>query len=101
VYRLGRVIIAVNFEERLACMARDDELTVEEAAERIGVTAESIRRYLRSGELRGYQLARKLGWRTTPKDIDDFLEARKRASQLGVPERKGNTDPKSEPAAAA
>lgn len=65
-------------------MARDEELTVEAAAERIGVTAESVRRYLRSGELKGYQLARKLGWRTTAAHIEEFIEARKRASQ---PER--------------
>jgi len=62
-------------------MARDEELTVDEAAERIGVTAESVRRYLRSGELKGYQLARKLGWRTTMTHIEEFIEARKRASQ--------------------
>ncbi|HUY78472.1 MAG TPA: helix-turn-helix domain-containing protein [Ktedonobacterales bacterium] len=62
-------------------MARDEELTVEAAAERIGVTAESVRRYLRSGELKGYQLARKLGWRTTTAHIEEFIEARKRASQ--------------------
>lgn len=62
-------------------MARDEELTVEEAAERIGVTPESVRRYLRSGELKGYQLARKLGWRTTSAAIEAFLDVRKRASQ--------------------
>ncbi len=57
------------------------ELTVAQAAQIVGVTPESIRRYLRSGELKGYQLARKLGWRTTKANVAAFLEARKRAHQ--------------------
>lgn len=82
-------------------MAHKDELTVDEAAERIGVTAESVRRYLRSGELKGYQLARKIGWRTTIQHVDDFLDARKRASQPGFVGQRDDTNPKSEPAEAA
>ena len=50
-----------------------DELDVAQAAALIGVTAESIRRYLRSGELNGYMFARKKGWRTSRTDIDAFL----------------------------
>jgi len=64
----------------------DAELTAEQAAQIIGVSSESIRRYLRSGELQGYLLARKLGWRTTRTDLARFLEARKRAHQ---PANKG------------
>lgn len=50
--------------------------SVEEVAEHVGVTPESVRRWLRSGELRGVRFARKVGWRIRESDLRAFLDAR-------------------------
>jgi excisionase family DNA binding protein len=49
-------------------------LTVEEIAEQVSVTHETVRRWLRSGDLRGVRLARKAGWRVREGDLQRFLE---------------------------
>jgi excisionase family DNA binding protein len=56
-------------------------MTVEEVAERVRVTTETVRRWLRlyretKGEegLRGYQLARRSGWRIREVDLRTFME---------------------------
>ena len=49
-------------------------LTVEEIAEQVSVTHETVRRWLRSGDLRGVRLARKAGWRVRESDLQAFLE---------------------------
>jgi excisionase family DNA binding protein len=50
-------------------------LTVDEVARRLGVTAETVRRWLRSGELRGVRFARKAGWRIRESDLQAYLAA--------------------------
>lgn len=62
-------------------MAENTELTVRQAAEALGVNEESVRRWLRSGALRGYMLATKFGYRIRREDLDAFIEARKRWTQ--------------------
>ncbi|MGB3328470.1 MAG: helix-turn-helix domain-containing protein, partial [Thermomicrobiales bacterium] len=49
-------------------------LTVREVAERVRVTEETVRRWLRSGELPGVMLSRKAGWRIRPEALAAFLE---------------------------
>jgi len=49
-------------------------LTVEEIAEQMSVTHETVRRWLRSGDLRGVRLARKAGWRVRENDLQAYLE---------------------------
>jgi len=51
-------------------------LTVHEIVERLQVHEQTVRRWLRSGELHGYSLGRKSGWRIRQRDLDTFLEAR-------------------------
>jgi excisionase family DNA binding protein len=68
----------------------DEELTVRQAAEELGVNEESVRRWLRHGELRGYMLATKLGYRIRRADLDAFIEARKRWTQ---PPEEGRREP--------
>jgi excisionase family DNA binding protein len=53
-----------------------DYLSVWEVAERLGKPEETVRRWLRSGELRGIRLARKAGWRVRQGDLRAFLDQR-------------------------
>jgi excisionase family DNA binding protein len=53
---------------------RERLLTVEEIAEQVSVTHETVRRWLRLGELKGVRLARKAGWRVRESDLQRFLE---------------------------
>ncbi|MBI2761908.1 MAG: helix-turn-helix domain-containing protein [Chloroflexi bacterium] len=56
--------------------AADRWLTVDRVVERIQVNKETMRRWLRSGRLRGVQPGGdKVGWRVTEADIDRFLAA--------------------------
>ncbi|HLF76359.1 MAG TPA: helix-turn-helix domain-containing protein [Dehalococcoidia bacterium] len=56
-------------------MNANELLTVEEVAHRLRLHAESVRRLLREGDLRGFRLAGR--WRISEKDLDDFLERRR------------------------
>jgi excisionase family DNA binding protein len=49
-------------------------LTVSEVAEQLGVTEETIRRWLRAGKLDGVLLSRKAGWRVRPESIDVMID---------------------------
>lgn len=49
-------------------------LTVEDVAERLGMTQETVRRWLRKGDLRGVRLAKRLGWRIRERDLEAFIE---------------------------
>lgn len=51
-------------------------LTVEEIAEQLGANPETVRRWLRSGDLRGIRLAKKLGWRVPEREFQRFMDAR-------------------------
>jgi excisionase family DNA binding protein len=51
-------------------------LSVEDVAARLDVTEETVRRWLRSGELRGIRLSRKAGWRIREVDLQTFLDKR-------------------------
>ena len=55
-------------------MAADDELlTVEEVAQRVKVTPETVRRWLRMKRLPGFRLSDKAGWRVQASDLGQFL----------------------------
>ena len=49
-------------------------LTVPEVAELLGVTNETIRRWLRDGRLEGMLLSRRAGWRVRSEAVDRMLE---------------------------
>ena len=52
-------------------------LTVEEVASRLATSEETIRRWLRSGKLRGVRLgATRAGWRIDETDLAAFLRER-------------------------
>lgn len=51
-------------------------LSVEDVAARLDVTEETVRRWLRSGDLRGIRLSRKAGWRIRESELQAFLDKR-------------------------
>jgi excisionase family DNA binding protein len=60
---------------------RDERLyTVAQVAERLQVNPETVRRWLRSGELRGRLLGDKAGYRVEEGDLRNFIEQRKIAA---------------------
>jgi excisionase family DNA binding protein len=50
-------------------------MTVDEVAERLRVGAETVRRWLRLGKLKGARLPNKAGWRIREEDLDRFVDA--------------------------
>jgi len=61
----------------------DDEqwLTVQQIAERLQMHEQTIRKWLRTGELSGVLLGDKGGWRVRPRDLEVFLRGRGWAPQ--------------------
>jgi excisionase family DNA binding protein len=51
-------------------------LTVAEVADRLKVSQETVREWLRAGELGGYNLGGQAGWRIPEVEIDRLLAAR-------------------------
>ncbi len=51
----------------------DKLLTVEEVAEYLHISPESVRRYLRDGEMGGVKLAKK--WLVREKDLEKFIQS--------------------------
>lgn len=51
-------------------------LTVDQVAERMQVSAWTVRKWLRDGELEGSYLSDRAGWRIREGAITDFLDAR-------------------------
>ncbi len=56
-------------------MQTDQErwLTVDEAAQRLSVHDQTVRRWLRSGQLVGTSINRRAGWRIRESEIERFL----------------------------
>lgn len=48
-------------------------LTVKEVAERLRVSERSVRRWLESGDLRGFRFGDRAGWRVREEDLDAFV----------------------------
>ena len=54
-------------------MEQDRYLTVEQVAERLQVHEETVRRWIRGGQLRGNLINRRAGWRVRQSDLERFL----------------------------
>ena len=57
-------------------------LTVEDVAERLKVHHSTVRRWLKTRELRGYPLGDRAGWRIREADLMEFLERQRQAAGL-------------------
>jgi len=52
-------------------------LTVEQVAERLQVNEQTIRRWLREGELTGVAFGGRTGWRVSEEDLTAFLDRKR------------------------
>jgi excisionase family DNA binding protein len=69
-------------------------LTVPEVAERLRVSQETVRRYLRRGWLKGLVLGgRSTGYRIEEEELERFLAANRGATVLQVAEQRARYDP--------
>lgn len=57
-------------------MATEHWLTVGEVAKRVGVNEDTVRRWLRAGQLEGKPLGGRAGWRIKETDLQRFMERR-------------------------
>jgi len=64
-------------------MTEERWFTVEEIVDLLKVHEQTVRRWLREGELRGVLLGRKAGYRIRESDLEVFLEARDTWSEVG------------------
>ena len=60
-------------------MPHDRYQTVQELAERLEVAEATVRRWIKSGELRAIDIGK--GWRIADADLERFLKARETASR--------------------
>ena len=58
-------------------------LTVDQVAERLKVNEQTVRRWLREGELQGVAFGGRTGWRISEADLHAFLDARRFAQAAG------------------
>lgn len=71
------------------------DLTVEDVATQLGVSTETVRRYLRTNELTGFRLGgRKAGWRIPESALNDFRAERLQAPKALPPELKAEAEKK-------
>lgn len=52
-------------------------LTVEQVSERLQVNEQTVRRWLREGELTGVPFGGRTGWRVSEEDLQAFLDRRR------------------------
>jgi excisionase family DNA binding protein len=57
-----------------------DYLTVQEVSDELRVTPNTVRIWLRAGDLPGSYLSDRAGWRILREDLDAYVEARRRRS---------------------
>lgn len=57
-------------------MIEDRWYTVEEIAQRLKVTDQTVRRWLKDGDLTGTNFSGRTGWRIREADVNAFLERR-------------------------
>jgi putative molybdopterin biosynthesis protein len=64
----------------------EKQLIVEEVAEELRVHPETVRQWIREGELDAFDTGR--GYRISRKDLDDFIQRRKTGKRRKKPEEE-------------
>jgi excisionase family DNA binding protein len=58
-------------------------LTVNQVAQRLQVDVQTVRRWLRNGNLVGIPFGGRTGWRVTEQELQAFLDRRRMARETG------------------
>jgi excisionase family DNA binding protein len=64
-------------------MDMDEWYTTDEVAKLLKVHPESVRRWLRTGEMRGSQLGDRTGWRVSREEVGRFMRERENIPENG------------------
>jgi excisionase family DNA binding protein len=70
--------------ERRRGMAQENWLTVSEIAARLKMTEQTVRRWLRSGKLRGRNFSGRMGYRVREDELQRFLEEEQPGEQAAA-----------------
>jgi excisionase family DNA binding protein len=62
-------------------MASTKWITTKDVADRLNIHVETVRRWVRVGDLRAVSIGGKGGYRIKEKDLDDFLQSRVRTKK--------------------
>ena len=62
-------------------MSNNKWVTTKEIAKRLNIHVETVRRWLRTGALRGVQVGGKSGYRIREMDLDEFLRSRENSKK--------------------
>lgn len=65
-------------------MTEQELMTVEDIAARLKVHPESVRRWLREGQMMGYRMSRAAGWRVERREVERFLREGPRLEKLAA-----------------
>ncbi len=57
-----------------------DILSVQDVAKRLDVHDQTVRRWLKSGQLKGMPFGGRTGWRIEEEDLREFIESMKKAA---------------------
>lgn len=61
-------------------MSNDKLMTVEEVAEKLGVNADTVRRWIRNNELAAIDLGGRAGYRIAVSDLERFINERRKTA---------------------
>lgn len=61
----------------------DEWLTAAEVAQLLRVNPETVKRWLRAGEMRGSLLSDRAGWRIARDEVDRFMRDRENLAETG------------------
>jgi len=74
-------------------MSEERYHTVEEAADRLRVHAQTVRRWLRAGTLQGTSINRRAGWRIRASEVERFLNEGPRGGDDHAPLPAADREP--------
>ena len=63
-------------------MEMETWLSVQDIVARLGVHEQTVRRWIKTGELAGYALGDRAGYRVSPEDLHAFMERRRVAATI-------------------
>lgn len=67
---------------------QDEWVTVQDIAERLKVDEQTVRRWLRAGDLAGHNFSGRTGWRIRAQDVNAFVEGKRNGNDGRVRDPK-------------
>ena len=68
-------------------METEKWLSVQDLVERLGVHEQTVRRWIKTGELTAYALGDRAGYRVAPEDVQAFMDRRRVTASADEPKK--------------